>query len=274
MSRYLKLWRVTLWLTVAGLVVFAAWAQRADPDDPQNIERGAELLRAAIAARGGERYLQFKTLRATGQYTPFDQGMSTIPIPFLDYIVYPDQGRPEFKERTEFGKKKKDRRIQVNFGNQGWVYDGEAQTLKDQTEKQIAEFLENLTYDLDRLLRGGWQEPGVEVRFWGRAETRPGERADVVVIKLDPQRSLYLMLDRFTHLPLTLSYEKPTEKGLSKYEVRFFQYVTYDGVKFPNIVDFYRDGVQLSRVNYENVEINVKIDDSLFVKPDSIKAFK
>src|SRR5262245_22862913 len=154
-------------------------AQIADPKDLQNFTRGLELLKQAIEARGGARYLEFKSLHASGQYTPFDQGISTSPKPFLDWIVYPD------KERVEFGKgKKKDRTIQVNVGKTGWVYDGDAETLKDQTDKQIEEYLESLEFDIDRLLRAAAKGDGVEVGFAGREETRPGERADSIAIRL------------------------------------------------------------------------------------------
>ena len=260
-----------LWLTVSltALAALQAPAQKADPKDPQNAERGAQLIRAAIEARGGARYLAFKSLTGTGQYTVFDKGTSTIPVPFTDCIIYPD------KERTDFGKgKKKDRRIQVNTGSTGWVYDGEAQTLKEQNEAQAREFLEGLESDIDHLLRGGWQAEGVETRFFGREETRPGERADVVTIKLKSGRLVYLALDGHTHLPISLSYEQAHDKGVSKNEVRFFQYVVYDGVKFPNIVDYYRDGVQVNRVNYESIKLDAPIADGLFVKPASAKEIK
>src|SRR5438067_11010756 len=188
--------KLRLAVIFVAVIAIQAQAQKADPKDPQNIERGAQLIRAAIEARGGARYLAFKTLAAAGQYTFFDKGSSTIPMPFADTIIYPD------KERTEFGKgKKKDRRIQVNTGGTGWVYDGEAQTLKDQNEKQAREFLENLEVDIDHLLRGGWQAQGVEARFFGREETRPGERADIVLIRLRSGREVYLALDGHTHLP-------------------------------------------------------------------------
>ncbi len=268
MIQAVKLWLAAIFLVTAA-VQAQAQAQKADPNDPQNAERGAQLIRAAIEARGGARYLAFKTLAATGQYTFFDKGVSTIPLPFADTIVYPD------KERTEFGKgKKKDRRIQVNTGGSGWVYDGEAQTLKDQNEKQAREFLETLETDIDHLLRGGWQAPGVEARFYGREETRPGERADVVVIQLKSGRAVYLALDGHTHLPLSVTYEETGDKGVSKNEMRFFQYVVYDGVKFPNVVDFYRDGVQGSRVHYENIKLDAPIPDTLFTKPASVKEIK
>ena len=270
MARLSRLINARLWLIALILTAAAGQsrAQKADPDDPRNAERGAQLIRQAIEARGGARYLEFKTLAAVGQYTPFDKGISTVPVRFEDYIVYPD------KERTEFGKKKKDRRIQVNVGASGWVYDGEAQTLKDQDEKQTSAFLENLQYDIDHVLRGGWREPGVQVRFAGREETRPGERADVVAVQLKQDRTVYLWLDGRTHLPLSVTYEKADDQGVAKHEVRFFQYVTYDGVKFPNIVDFYRNSIQVSRVNYESVRLDAPVAEAIFVKPASVKAIK
>jgi outer membrane lipoprotein-sorting protein len=261
--------QVAVWLVVWLLAASNVFAQKADPKDPQNEQRGLELIKQAIAARGGEHYLKFKTLYATGQYTAFDKGISTVPTAFFDWIVYPD------KERTEFGKgKKKDRRIQVNTGKTGWVYDGDAETLKDQTEKQVNAFLECIEYDLDHLLRVGWQKAGVEVRFYGRQEIRPGERAEVVEIKLKPEQIVYLMLDRNTYLPMSLSYEKIESGALVKREVRYFQYVSYDGIKFPNIVDYFSDGVQESRINYQTVQTDAPVPEELFVKPVSVKAIK
>ena len=258
-------------LICASLTYLAqfAHAQKADPKDPQNEVRGRELLKQVIEARGGALYLKFKTLHATGQYTPFDQGVSTMPLAFQDWIVYPD------KERVEFGKgRKKNRRIQVNTGQTGWVYDGDVETLKDQSEKQVKEFLDGIENDLDHILRVAVHKPGAEVRFYGRQETRPGERADVLELKLKPEQTVYLLLDRNTHLPLSLSYEKTENKGLSKHEVRYFQYVSYDGVKFPNIVDFYKDSIQESRINYDMVKPDAPVPDELFVKPPSVKAIK
>jgi hypothetical protein len=263
-----KLWPLcaALWLIVAA----PAFAQKADPDDPQNIEKGKQLLRAAVEARGGAAYLNFTTLSATGQYTPFEQGVSTIPIQFADYVAYPD------RERVEFGRnrKMKDRRIQVNAGASGWVYDGDAETLKDQDEKQVKSFLEGLETDLDHILRKAWQQPGVEVRFYGREETRPGERADVVSIKLKENLTAYVMLNPYTRLPMSLTYEREGEKGVVKHEYRFNQYVTYDGVKFPNIVDYFQNGIQASRVNYQDIKLNQPLADALFAKPASAKAIK
>lgn len=261
--------RLVFAIVLLAVVSIGALAQKADPRDPKNAELGAQLIKQVIEARGGNQYLNFKTLVANGQFTPFDQGVSTVPAPFTYWLVLFD------KERVDFGKgKKKDRRIQVNVGDTGWVYDGDAQTLKDQTDQQIKTHREDAQFDLDHLLRVGWKEKEVSVRFAGREELRPGERADVVLIQSKPDVTIYLWLDRNTHLPLSLNYEKTESGTLVKSEYRFFQWVAYDGVKFPNIVDFYRDGVQQNRVNYSTVKLDSPINEDIFAKPASVKAIK
>lgn len=254
---------------VLSAVSSAVLAQRADPRDPKNAELGAELLRKAVAARGGDRYLAFKAILTTGQFTSFDKGVSTVPRQFTDWIVYPE------KERTEFGKgKKKDRIIQVNVGKTGWIYDGDAETLKDQSDQQIKAHLDGIEFDIDRILRFSWKEPGAEVRFWGREEIRPGERANVVEIKLKNDQLIYLWLDRSTNLPMSLIYEKTEEGALVKRETRYFQYIEYENVKFPNIVDFYRDSVQEGRINLQSAKLDPPITEDLWAKPASVKAIK
>lgn len=268
-----RLLLLLLCLALGGLPGASASGRAGEPgqadEKAESAEQAKRLLLEAIKARGGDRYLGYKTLFATGQFTPFQRGVSTIPTAFEDTIVYPD------KERVEFGRgKKKDRRIQVNVGGTGWVYDGDAETLKDQTEEQTREFLDNLQYDLDHVLREGWKASGARVRYAGREELRPGERAEVVEIELAPERKVHLWLDRNTHLPLSLIYEKVGDQGLTKNEYRYFQYVSYDGVKFPNIVDFYRDGVQVFRVNYQSIKLDVPVAEAIFAKPASVKAIK
>ena len=248
-------------------------AQRADLADPRSRLIGQELLKKVVTARGGAAYTGIRTIIASGQFTPFDKGLSGNPSIFTNYVAYPD------RERVEFGKgKKKDRRIQVNTGRSGWVYDGDAQTIKDQTAKQIEDYLEAFDFDLDRILRDsrswGSDDAGLRIRFYGREELRPGERADVVLIEPGPGRQILIWIDRKTSLPISVTYEKSGAAGLSRQEIRFHQYIDYDGVVFPNIVDYYRDGVQESRVNYQSIRLNTVVSDGLFVRPVTIKDVK
>lgn len=256
-------------LTICFLASLA-YAQKADPDDPANVEKGRKLLQQAVEARGGLVFLGFKSMESEGQWTMFDKGLSTNPVPFLDQIVMPD------KERTEFGKgkRKKDKKINVNSGETGWVYDGQVETLKDQNAAQIADFKDARQVDLDLLLRGASNGKAYEVKFYGKEETRPGERGDVLKITLPTGRECYLLLDPNNKLPVRLTYEKNEEQGPARYEYRYNQWVVYDNVKFPNIIDLYKDKIQISRVNLQSVKLNVSLPDSLFVKPESAKAVK
>lgn len=265
----IRLVSIVVGLTILSGGALEALAQRADLRDPQNSQRGRELLKKSIAARGGQSYTGIRTLTATGLFTPFDKGLSQNPSSFENFIVYPD------RERVEFGKgKKKDRRLQVNVGRTGWVYDGDAQTLKDQNDQQLADYVEGTEIDLDRLLRGNLDDPQRKIVYAGREEVRPGERAEMVMIELDANRQISILLDRANYLPISLIYEKSRNGSLTRQEIRFFQYVSYDGVLFPNIVDFYRDGVQESRVTYQTIRLNKEIDGRLFAKPASIKEVK
>ena len=45
-------------------------------------------------------------------------------------------------------------------------------------------------------------------------------------------------------------------------------------VSAPFVIDHFRNGVQTSRINYESIEFNKPLADSLFAKPANIKAIK
>src|ERR1043165_5030621 len=55
-----------------------------------------QIVQRALKSAGGDRYLQVKTVIGRGLFTDFHDGVSGIPMKFVDYIAYPD------KERTEF----------------------------------------------------------------------------------------------------------------------------------------------------------------------------
>ncbi|MFN0119662.1 MAG: hypothetical protein ACKV2V_04095 [Blastocatellia bacterium] len=244
-------------------------AQKVDPNDPKNIEKGKSLLQAVVDLRGGAKYMEYKSMTATGMFTPFEGGISQIPQPFTDYMIYPD------RERVDFGKgKKKDRLIQVNTGKTGWIYNGDAQTIKDMTEKQVENFQQGLEFDLDRILRFVRTRPETKIWFSGREETRPGERADVVTVEWGEGKRMAILLSPLDKLPVKITYEKTEDGKTLRQEVKFYQYVTYDGVRFPNIVDFFTNGVQTTRLNYDNIRLNAPIPDPLFVKPATIKEIR
>ena len=57
-------------------------------------------------------------------------------------------------------------------------------------------------------------------------------------------------------------------------EDRVMRFMLIDGINAPWIIDHYIEGKQATRINYESVQYNQALADTLFAKPDNIKAIK
>jgi hypothetical protein len=76
-------------------------------------------------------------------------------------------------------------------------------------------------------------------------------------------------------LPAKVLYKRQNAEGEQvEEEDRYAQFQTIGQVQTPFIIDHYRAGVQSSRVNYDEVEFNHSVPDSLFAKPTDVKAIK
>jgi len=260
-----RLGKTLIWSVAMILLIGStSFIKAQDEADPAKAEA---LIRAAIAARGGDAYLKIRTAVSRGQYTPFDKGVSTIPRPFVDYFVYPD------RERTEFDKG--DRKyIQTNAGNEGWIYDAAQKMIRPQNEEQVKDFKQGLRADLDYLLRQGWQEAGAKLIYIGRREVQHNVFSEAVRLVFADGYDVMLHFDSRSKMPLLCEYTRTTEEGTGRYQIWYFSWLDYGGIKAPRIQDLYRDGKQASRVNVESVNFNVEVPDKLFTKPASIKEVK
>ena len=57
-------------------------------------------------------------------------------------------------------------------------------------------------------------------------------------------------------------------------EDRLFKFIEVSGVTQPWIIDHFVNGVQTTRINYENVVYNQPLPDSIFAKPTDVKQIK
>src|ERR1044072_3406551 len=105
----------------------------AQAPSPSIDEKSQEIIDRAIAALGGQKYLNVQTVIGKGFFTTFKDGMSQIPTRFLDYIYYPDSERTEFFPNGI-------RSIQTNVGDTGWMFDGAVKKISDQTPAQVEDF--------------------------------------------------------------------------------------------------------------------------------------
>jgi len=262
---------VTLFKLTAAIFLVATTAiasylspPEQDEDDPA---KAAALIREAVAARGGDVYLNVRTIVSRGQYTVFDKGVSGDPVSFVDYVAYPG------RERTEFGKGDT-KLVQANSGGTGWVYDARQKMIHDQKEDQIKQFEQGARYDLDNLLRSLARESSAKLVYLGRREAWRNTFSEAVRVDFTDGSPATLHFDARSKFPIMIEYKTVGEEGSVNNEVRFFRWVEYSGVKFPTIQDTYHNGKQSSRVSYDSFVVNSALPEKLFAKPANVKEVK
>lgn len=243
------------------ITAFVSSQSQAKSDD-----RAQAIIAKAIQVMGGDRYLHVGSQVGRGKYSVFQNNALVSFQSFLDVIVFPD------KERTEFrggGSKT----VQTNTGRTGWVYDGDQDLIKVQSEKQTANFTTGLRVSLDNLLRGYWKGEA-EVSYVGRRPATLGKRNDVIRLTYKDGTAIEFEFgDDGT--PAKSVYKHTGADGAEVTEEdRYAQFIDVDGVKAPFIIDRYTNGMQNSRINYDSVEFNKSIPDSIFAKPTNTKDLK
>ena len=236
-------------------------------------QKSQEIIDKAVEAMGGSKYLDIHTVVGKGFYTSYRDGMSQIPAKFLDYISYPD------RERTEFigaGIKT----IQTNSGDTGWLFDGAVKKISDQTPAQVQNFKQAMRTSIENLLRGWWKKEGGKVTYIGRREAGLAKRNEVVRLTYPDGYWIEYEFGARDNLPAKVIYKrtrKDPDTG-DQMEVteedRVMRFMLIDGINAPWIIDHYIEGKQATRINYESVQYNQALADTLFAKPDNIKAIK
>lgn len=251
-----------------------SFAQTEASKAPAKTDPKAEAIVArGIEAVGGNAYLNVKSVVGRGFYTTFNQGMSQIPARFVDYIVFPN------RERTEFmggGIKT----IQTNDGETGWLYDGGPKALVDMKAPQIESFKRAMRTSFENVMRGWWKKEGATLAYVGRREAGLARRNEVVRVTYPDGFWIEYEFAAKEGLPAKVIYKRTRTKEDSDEteeiteEDRLAKPITVAGVTAPFVIDHFINGAQTSRINYESIEYNTDLPDSLFQKPANIKAIK
>jgi len=254
------LFRVLVVLGAAAIANAQALAPAAD-------EKAEAVLKKAIQNLGGDKYLNVKTQIGRGRFSLMKDGVTVSFQSFTDVIVFPD------KERTDF-KGGGGRSIQTNVGNTGWTFDNEAEVVKVQGEKQIQGFKHGIRTSLDNLLRGKWRNEA-KLTYIGKRPATLGRRNDVVRLIYDDGLAVEFEFSADEGFPVKAIHTRTTADGEEfKEEDRYAQFVDVGGIRAPFIIDRFTNGAQTSRINYETIEYNRAVPDSIFVKPANPKDLK
>lgn len=248
---------------VSYTVVFAQDSKTSTTD-----EKADALVQKAVQKLGGDRYLQVKTIVGRGNFNQMAENGAQSFSSFIDYIVFPD------KERTEF-KSSGIKTIQTNIGDGGWSFDGTAKAITDQTPEQIAAFKQALRTSIDNLLRGYWRKENAKLEYAGRREASLGKRNEAVRLTYPDGFTVEYQFAAEDGTPAKILYKRKNADGEeTREETHFAQFVEVNGVLTPFILSFYRNGKQTGRANYSTIEFNTTVPDSLFAKPTDPKKVK
>lgn len=224
------------------------------------------ILRKAIDFVGGEKYLNVKNQVGRGKFSVLRDGAVISFQSFHDVIVFPDTERTEFKAGKVVT-------VQTNVGDSGWLYDGNMEAIRDQTEIQIANFKRGMRVSLDGLLRGHWRGKA-KLEYAGRRPASLGKRNDVLRLTYDDGFVVeFEIADDGTPMKAISKRLNPDGEEITE-EDRYAQFIENGGIRSPFIIDRVTNGVQTSRINYESVEFNTRIPDSYFTKPATAKDLK
>ncbi len=242
----------------------AAQPQTYKAGDTEMIEK---VIAVAVSKLGGAKYRDAKTLSSRGKLSMIANQRIDSFQSFVDVVIYPDKERTDFEQRGA-------KTVQVNVGDEGWIYDEQFELFGPQTEKQIENFKRSLKTHYDFLLREQWKG-NAEISYRGRRRASLGKRNDVVRLEFDDGFWVeYEFAD--TGLPMKTVYPSKNPEGIEILEEnRYAQYILTDGgILFPFIVDHFVEGKRAYRVNYVEARFNNRVSDSIFVKPAKPKKIK
>lgn len=259
----------------AGVSAVRAQTLAPNPpaESPEDQEKAEAIIKRAVEVLGGDAYLNVRNVIGRGFFSPYKDGQSLPPLRFIDYIVYPDRERTEF---TGGGG----RLIQTNLDGTGWLYDGAAKTLKDMKAEQVEDFKIGMRTSMENLLRGWWRKEGGKITYAGRREAGLARRNQTVRLTYPDGFWVEYEFGAKDGWPAKVLYKRkhknPDSDEMEEVaeEDRLYRPLTFGGVTALFIIDHFRAGKQVGRINYESMEFNRPIPDSFFTKPESIKAVK
>ena len=235
----------------------AAAARAVPPATPESLEQGKQILLAAAHAAGGEALQSVATLGFSENGTLHNpKGDRQLGVTWQ--VSYPDRSYGE----VNLGPATI---VQVCDGTSSWLKfpDG----IHD-TTNMIDEFKRGIS-----LFGGGWgiYRQALAGKITGQAigEEEIGGKKTLGVAVEGSFGAVKLYFDPATHLLAAARYQSVTDHGPSDNEQHWSDYRNVEGRQFAFATDTYRDTAKLFESTVQSVQINPKVDEALFAKPEA-----
>jgi hypothetical protein len=265
-------------VSIVAAIAFTAVCTAAQPPNasatPKAADNKAEaVINRATEAIGSSSFLNVQTVVGRGFYTTYQDGAPLLPTRFVDYIAFPD------KERTEFTTNGV-RVINTNIGSTGWLYDGATKSLNDLKAPQVEDFKRGMRASFENLLRGWWRKENATLTYIGRREAGLAKRNEALRITYPDGFWVEFEVGARDGIPAKVIYKRTRTKPDSEETVEVTEEdwlakpIVLNGVTAFYVIDHFVDGKQTSRINYESIEYNRPLPETLFTKPANAKSVK
>lgn len=240
--------------------------------------RGRQIVDDAIAALGGEKFLNVSTRIETGRaYSFYQSRLSGLSVArfYTRYVpVDPSKSALEIAQQ-EYQAYGKDEGFFTLFRQEGgWevTYRGPTEIAEDQVRWHHDSTMHNIFY----ILRTRLKEPGLVF------ESRGGDILDNVPVNVvdvidSTNRVVTVYFHPTTKLPVRQSWvwRDPQTRERNEEVTRFARYREVDGTQWPFQVNRERNKQKVYEMFAESVTINPTIDDKYFAIPTpSTRPFK
>ena len=256
-------------ILLLGLSLLALAAHAQSPN------KGREIVDAALAALGGQNFVQLHSRVASGRvYSFFHDQLSGLDLATI-YTEYLDRKPSKglgLREREKLGKKK-----DYSFlflPDQGWdiTWRG-ARPIPDENWERYVRITEN---DILYILRTRLKEPGFEFDYIGN-QVYVSRHIDSVDIIDSESRTLHIYFDFNTKLPIRETFEwlDPVTKERNQEVFIFDKYRDIgNGVLWPFDIQRERNGYKTYQFFADKITGNAPIPPGTFDLPAGAKLLK
>lgn len=263
----------TLWaaLLVAGLAAFGARAET-------NQQKGKRIIDEALAALGGQAYLNMQNRVESGRiYGFYNEKLSGMTVDSL-YTSYPP--RPDPPPSAFFGVRVRDARMKkqddVILYTDATGYEITFRGARPLADTIIQQFKVATMHNIFYILRQRLGEPGLifDSRGSDFFDNRPIEIVDITDANND---TVTVYFDQQTKLPTRQLYNRRDPIDNTKLEEVTIYNKYRDvggGVMWPFTLRRERNGEKVFEMYSETVVINQDLKDSLFTLPPGLKILK
>lgn len=267
MIKRCKRWKSLTTLVRTGLVLLPL-LMLAPPllsQEESKEEQARRVLKAAIEAMGGDRYLAVKTEHVTGREFLFQKDRRSGLIPFQSWSVYK---RPVlFRYQAFKGKRQSLQVVNLELGK-GWQQEG-YNDAKELPQEALDQFKVSVKQDIHYILRNRLDEEGISFFYFGPEDIAGSGELEAVQLIDETNVSVVLYFNRTTHLPVHTEGNFRDRLGL-RHERRteFYNWHEHEGVLTFQTIHEYEDDEKSREMFLEEVSYNIQIPPDYFLKPE------